>query len=278
MRVTRRLVAAATTTVLLGTLTACGGDEPAADQDPAPTTTAAAPESEPAEGESEDTASGEEVDAEALLADMKAAVQEQKSAHITIELAGDAEGMSGEGDVSYAGKSTAMQMRMTLPQMGEGEMQMRLVDGVMYLAMPPMTPKGKFLRLDTSDPNSPFGDLSQMVPGDPLQSFEAFDAGLQKVEHVGQEDVDGEQLEHYVLTVDAKEAAKAQGMPDDPNMPETITYDLWLDDQNLMRRIEFQQMGGSLVMTMSDWGKQVTVNAPPANALMEMPSGPPAPN
>ena len=56
----------------------------------------------------------------------------------------------------YTGDSTAMQMEMTLPT---GRALVRLVDGVMYLAMPGMTPEGKYLKLDTNDPNSPFGNL-----------------------------------------------------------------------------------------------------------------------
>lgn len=275
-----RLVATVTTTLLLATLAACGSDEPAADQSSATSSPAEEPTTEVSTAEepeeSEAPVQGEEVDPAALLDDMKAAVKEHESAHLTLETTGGAQGMSGEGDVSYAGDSTSMQMAVTMPQMGNGEMEMRLVDEIMYLAMPPMTPKGKFIKLDTNDPNSPFGDMSGMLSGDPLSSFEAFDAGLKKVEHVGQEDVDGEQLDHYVLTVDAAKAAEAQGQQLPSGAPETVTYDLWLDDQSLMRRIEFEQAGGGLVMTMSDWGKPVTVKAPPASDVMQMPQAPPA--
>ncbi len=82
--------------------------------------------------------------------------------------------------------------------------------------------------------------------------------------------------------MDAKKAAKAQGQPYQQGMPETITYDMWIDGSDLMRRIEFDlgALGGEaagadgMVMTMSDWGKPVSVKAPPANAIVEMP-GPP---
>jgi hypothetical protein len=89
-------------------------------------------------------------------------------------------------------------------------------------------------------------------------------------------------MAHYVLTVDSKKAAKAQGQRWQQGMPDTISYDLWLDGSDLMRRIEFdlgavtggQAGSGGMVMTMSDWGEPVTVEAPPASAIVEMPGTP----
>ena len=56
-------------------------------------------------------------------------------------------------------------------------------------------------------------------------------------------------------------------------LPKTVDYDLWLDQDDLMRRIEFTVPGGGggMTMTMSDWGKPVTVKAPPPGAVMQMP-------
>jgi hypothetical protein len=273
---TRRLVAATTTVLLFSALTACGGDgEPAAEgESTSSSPTAQASASEPAE-ESSGPAAGEEVDPQQLLEDMKAAVAEAESAHVALEVSSGGQTMTGEGDVSYAGDGTAMQMTMQAPQLGSGTLEMRLVDNVMYLAIPPMTPKGKFIKMDLDDPNSPFGDLGGALTGDPLRTFDAFDAGLESAEYVGQEEVDGETLDHYVLTVDAEKAAEAQNLQAQPGMPETITYDLWLDDQNLMRRVQFEQPQATLQMTVSDWGKPVTVEAPPSSAVMDMPSTPP---
>ena len=281
MRRKRWVALAAATTVLVG-VSGCGGDtDPAADGAPvsgsSPSTTVDAEPSgeDPADVESEsESAQAEQVsggyDAEELLAAMKAAVAEKESTHITMS-SGGAEAMKGEGDVSYAGDTTAMQMTMEMPQLGGGVMEMRLVDGVMYIAMPPMTPEGKFFEIDTNDPNSPFGDLSSVTQGDPLATFDAFDAGLKQVRYLGAEDVDGEDLDHYVLTVDARKAAQAQGSGVPPGAARTITYDLWIDDEDLMRRMQFDEGRGGMTMTMSDWGKAVTVEAPPKSALMQIP-------
>lgn len=291
-RVMKRVISAVATSALLVTLAACGGDAETADEAPSRDTASSAP------AEGEDTAEAEEseetepadeeesaeggYDSAELLDAMKAAIADSESAHVTMEMTGGGQAMSGEGDVSYAGDETSMQMTMQIPQMGGGDMELRMLSGVMYMSIPPMTPAGKFIKIDTNDPDSPFGDLGGVSQGDPLATFDAFDAGLQEAEYAGVEDVDGEQLDHYVLTVDAKKAAKAQRQKYQPGMPETITYDMWMDDSDLMRRIEFDlgALGGGtagaggMVMTMNDWGKPVTVKAPPASAIVEMPGMP----
>jgi len=232
--------------------------------------TAEEPDDEPSE-EPEESGG---YDADQLLAAMKDAVAENETTHVTMEIGqpGQAgQSMSGEGDISYAGDSTAMQMMLKVPGMGGGTIEMRLVGQFMYMAIPPMTPPGKFVKLDTNDPNSPMGDLGGITDGDPLATFDAFEAGLEKAEYVGEEDVSGEDMDHYVLTVDAKKAAEAQGSPMVQGMPEMLTYDLWIDDEDLIRRMKFDQAGADMTMTMDDWGQPVSVKAPPAAAIMPMP-------
>lgn len=283
-RVLTRILSGAAGSVLALTLAACGDDAaPSAEESPdsaSSSVTSAEPEESPSESAESEPAEevGGGYDAEELLERMKAAIADNESAHVTMELTGGQQ-MSGEGDVSYAGEKTAMQMTLKMPQLGTGAMEMRMVDGVIYMAMPGLTPKGKFFEIDTNDPTSPFGNLGGVTQGDPLATFDAFDAGLQDATYVGEEDVDGEQLDHYVLTVDAAKAAKAQGQPVQPGMPETITYDMWIDGDDLMRRIEFDlgevaSGAGGMVMTMSDWGTPVTVEAPPRGAIMQMPGAP----
>ena len=273
MRV-RRLVAAAATSVLLVGLTGCGGDDTTAVSDDA--TTESSP-SEPTETESESEEPSEEpeeqsggYDAKELLAAMKAAVEENETSHLVMEMGGNGQSMTAEGDVSYAGDSTSMQLTMQSPEMGPGVIEMRMVDGVMYMSMPPMTPEGKFLKLDLNDPNSPLGSLGGVTQGDPLETFKAFDKGLRDVEYLGPEEVDGEEMDHYVLTVDGKAAAEAQGAPAG-SVPDELTYDLWLDDQDLMRRVQYTMAGGGVTISMSDWGEPVTVKAPAKADIMEMP-------
>ncbi len=268
-----RWSAAATGLVVLTLLSGCGGgSDTTADEASASESVSSAVPSQD-ETASESAAPVEEqsggYDAQELLTAMKAAVAKHQSTHLTLTADG-AQAMTGEGDVSYAGDSTVMQMKMKSPSLGDGTIEVRLVDGTMYMAMPPMTPAGKFFKIDTKDPNSPFGNLGGITQGDPLATFDAFDAGLKKAVYVGAEDVDGEQMDHYVLTVDAAKAAKAQGTP--AAGQGDITYDLWLDDQDLMRRMQLDVPGGGgMTITTDHWGEPVKVKAPPASAIISLP-------
>ena len=101
--------------------------------------------------------------------------------------------MSAEGDVDYQGSNPEMQMTMKMPQMGAGTMEMRFVDGIVYMTMPQVTPRGKFLKIDPNDKSNPmsqnFGSLTEQM--DPLNSIKGMRAGVQDVEFVGAEEVAG---------------------------------------------------------------------------------------
>jgi hypothetical protein len=226
---------------------------------------------EPTADASQDAASGQGYDAEQLVAAMKAAFADHRSTHLVMRTNGVAE-MRAVGDVDYTHRSPAMRMRMTMPAMGVEAMEMRVVDGTFYLSMPPATPKGKFLAFRTDDPNSPLaamGDLTTQM--DPMRSFDAFEHGLTDVEFVGAEQVGGETLDHYRLTVDTAAALKGMKQQRAAGMPETISYELWLDGEDLMRKVVFDISGMSMSMEMTRWGEPVKVSAPPRAAVVETP-------
>jgi hypothetical protein len=56
-------------------------------------------------------------------------------------------------------------------------------------------------------------------------------------------------------------------------LPDEMTYDLYLDDENLMRRVSIDLTGQKLVVNATDWGKDVDIDAPPAADVVELPSG-----
>jgi hypothetical protein len=158
-----------------------------------------------------------------------------------------------------------------------GAAEVRVVDGVLYLSVPPMTPEGKFLEIRPGDKSSPLGG---MMPGEmrgvsPDQMFAAFESGLRKVAFVGEDTVQGRQLGHYRLTVDPRAVAKDDhlphagvphmgGMPESGRVPRTVTFDVWLDSEALVHRVELHKaQQGSLEVDLSHWGEPVTVQAPP---------------
>lgn len=217
-------------------------------------------------------ASGGSWDEQTLVPAMLSAVEQHKSAHFTMTTTAGGLDMSAEGDMSLEGRSQEMVMVMDGSAFGADRLELRLVDGVMYLSMPPMTPTGKFAKIDDGA-SSPLAGLTTQMPGvDPRESFKAFEAGLEKVTFVGVEPVASEDLEHYRLTVDFRAVARAQGLPRVAGVPDTVTYDIWLDEDALMRRMELRMQQLSMVMEMSDWGEPVTIEAPARKDIVRAPA------
>ena len=73
---------------------------------------------------------------------------------------------------------------------------------------------------------------------------------------------------------DLQDQLGAAGSGAADQLPSTLTYDLWTDDDGMLRQTKIA-LGdlGSVTMTMSDWGDPVDIEAPPADDVMEMPSG-----
>ena len=157
-------------------------------------------------------------------------------------------------------------------------MDMLVVDSTMDLT-PPTGSGGKYWALDLTDAeNLPPGMSGMLDQMDPLKSMEAFGEALESVEYEGSEEVDGDTLDRYQLTVDTAEIAQLGDMAKQGvDIPETVDYDLWLDDEGLMRRMEtgFEVQGQQLdiEVTLDDWGKDVSIEAPPKSQVADFPTG-----
>jgi len=255
----RRLAAGALLPVL--TLTgACGGGDPAADD-------AAASES----SESSESESSEPYDAQTILPAMKQALGEQSSARIQVDLTGQLE-MSMDGSVAMTEKFEEGEMEMTMDAQGQS-LELRLVDGTYYISGPPATPQGKWIEVDANDPAAQqFAGLAKA--GDLNSTFDAFEAGLRDVEYVGEEEIDGEATQHYVFTVDAAAAADAQGQQMPPQVPKQLSYDVWLTQDDLMRRVSFAFGPVEAEINATEWGEPVEVEAPADADIVEAPGRP----
>ena len=274
----RRLaLAAAALPLTLAALTGCGSDEGGSSSDdtsssasPSESTGSATPE---ADASAETPAEGEQVDPAEFAAQYQAAFEKESTAHMTMETAGSAS-FSAEGDIDYSTNPPAMTMTMT-GLMAEEAIDIRLVDGTFYMAMPGS--KGKFYSFDLEDPNNPLGpDFAKQL--DPANAFAQFEDAIKTVTLVGEESVDGEDMRRYTLVVDGTKISGAAGaqVPQGA-LPAELTYDAWFDGEGFFRKMT-SDLGeaGTLTMTVDDWGKDVSVEAPPASQVTTMPGMTPA--
>ena len=267
-----RRVAAATVSVLaLGGLAACGDDSGDGDADATDSTSQVA-------GETGDLEEGDEVDAAEFVRTVTDGLEASTTAHIAMTMSlGSAGEMNAEGDIDYTSTPPEMAMTMTSPMMG-GDMDIRMVDGIMYLSMGQLT-RGKFIEIDPADTKGPLADmgmdglLDQMDPGKALAGMEE---GISKVVFLGEED----DLDHYELTVDLQKMLDQMGSDLPPaaesEMPESVSYDLWLDDEGRFTKLSMDELpmggaDGSMELTVSGWGEDVDIEAPADSEVTEMP-------
>ncbi len=271
----RALSAAAATTAVLA-LAGCGGDdaEKAADRSssssasatPSASSTPDASSSTSA-GESGPPTVGEAVSAADFAAVMKAALDNATTAHVTMDLGGATGAGTAEGDADYSAKPPELAMTMDLAQLG-GKVEVRMVDGTMYLKSPSFGDQWVSFPLD--DPSGPLGGMADLF--DVTKTLENFASAVTSASHDTQE-VDGESLEHYTATVDTQKllasmpsAAGAAG-----SLPATVTQEWWFDDDGLIRKFSGDFGPASTSMTFSDWGADVDIEAPPSDEVTSMP-------
>lgn len=271
--VRRSLVASALVPLALTSFVACGGKDdtvkdPAAAAPSASSSQSASPDSQPS------ASAGADVDPATFVDLVKAGLANTTTAHESLTMKSDLGGdLSGEGDVDYTTSPPSTAMTMTSPMSGDGDMDIRLVDGVMYLKAGGLS-GGKFLKMDLSDPTNPLGSLSLQL--DPAQAFASFGKAVDSVTFVGTEG----SLERYRVVVDyaAMMKAMSQDIPSGtgiPNMPKKLTYDMLLDDQHRINEMDID-MGslGQMTLKLTDFGTDVNIEAPPANQVTQMPSMP----
>lgn len=268
----KRMSMAAVLVAAALSLTACGGSS----KDAAKTTGGASSGSSASAGSSgsSDGGSYTPLTKDNFASTMAQGYKTKSSAHIEMVMG---KMVSAAGDVSYSGKAPAMKLTMSVDQGGKKiQMQELLVDGVLYMSMPGITPNGKYVKLDSSTPGmGGLGDLLKNV--DPAQMMGQMTKSIDKLEYVGNTDIEGDQTHHYKLTVNAKKAVQSMGLGNIPNsaeakIPDTLTYDAYFNDDNTLRRMTMDILGQSMEMNMTNWGAPVTVTAPSKADVVDMSS------
>lgn len=289
----RTTSAAAAAAALALALSACGGDggpgptegnssTPAApstsDGDPNESTPSGTAADDPEGGDGEDSDNGDSEDEEKpsststdtgtpfdpdeFTGKLKASVEENPTVNIDVKATLDGEQeVTATGAQDLENDALDMQVEMAGQQMGY-----RLVDGQYYLSQPP-----KWVPV-TEDSTNPL--IKQTLETVQLLSmrkqFDAFVAGVEKAGDKGTEEIDGVKTRHYTATVNTDKAYEELDADKDPNAPETLIYDVWLDDDDLIRQMQFTQDGAEATLTAKDWGDPVDIAKPKDSEISDV--------
>ena len=270
----RSLTAIAAGALLLTALAGCGSDDKSKDAGAKTTvsssTSSESPSASPSAGTGDPSdpaaasdgppaAPGERLTKDNLVATMLAAMRDKKTAHMSMKIGSS---VSADADVRYSTSSTEMKMSM---DMGSTKAVVILVDGVVYMQQ---SAGGKFVKIDKDTPG--MGSIVQQMSGlSPDGSIAAMRGALKKVEYAGTDTLDGTKVTKYRVTADTSAmAATLGGAAGAGDLPKTVTYTLYVDGDNLMRRIDMTIADQDIQMLVSNWGKPVDIAAPPASQVM----------
>jgi len=174
--------------------------------------------------------------------------------------AGGQEIATATGQQDLANDSLDMQVDMNGQELGY-----RLVDGQYYLSQPP-----KWVPV-TEDSTNPLikQALEQVQPLSMRKQFDAFVAGVEDAGDKGTEEIDGVETRHYTATVDTTKAYEQLGTKRDPNAPDSLIYDVWLDEDDLIRQLVLTQEGSKATLRATDWGEPVDIDTPKDSELAQ---------
>jgi hypothetical protein len=181
--------------------------------------------------------------------------QAAKSAHLSVHASfGSDTVINGVGGIDFEHQNSTF----TVDAGPMGQVEERVVDGVMYLRMG----HGKWIKLDL--PKDSAGAGTGFSGIDPTKLLDYLRRVSNDVTKVGTETVRGAETTHYRATID---------LPGGGSLP----IDVWIDDQGYARKatLDADASGSHLnvVFEMYDFGAPVNVDAPPSSEVTDPGSG-----
>lgn len=275
----RRTTAAAVTLLALASLVACGGDDDGG-KNGSSSEAGTGSGSEPGDGTSGEASGdtsegsdpfdeGDPIEPVDFVDRYLEAMNLATTATLSMNFGGTA-AVQGTGSADFS--TTPPSMELTITDAGTGQDQrVIIVDGKMYLGLEPK----KFIFYDLKDEDNLLGtDLTDQL--DPRAMADVFRDGVTRASYLGEEDVDGESLEHYLVLLDSASVIGDADLPSDAptdGVAEAITIEVWFDDDGLLRRQEatLGPTGDAVELTYDNWGVKVDITAPPKAQIVQLP-------
>lgn len=209
------------------------------------------------------------------LTDMLAASWKKGgTASVTMESSSGESTSTTNGVVDYTTSPPSMSLTTAVAAMGGQQSKIIVQGGNIYMDMGDVT-GGKFMKMPTEGEGSELIDLSQL---DPSKAFEQLGGGLKQVKSLGKEKIKGGTFRRYDAMVTTENLAKNLPKEARASLPERVLYSFWFDDSDLVRQVAVD-MGktGTTTMAYDNWGQKVTIKAPAAKDVTQMPAMPSMP-
>jgi hypothetical protein len=238
--------------------------------------------------------------AQELVRAASAKTEQVQTAKFTYEMSMLGQQMTGKGEGRFAGGDTAMSM--TVDMMGMS-MEMRMLDGVIYMKMPQQlaqstggqAPTKPWMKVSAGDNAAMAQAFEQAEQSDPRKTLELIEQSG-KITKSERTQLGGQDVTHYWAELDlAKSAGQMPGgMPAEvmdqlKGVDTTIPVELWLNSDQLPVKMTMdmsafmkavaeqsggapagQDLGGKISMEYSDWGAPVNIEAPPADQVGDL--------
>jgi len=193
---------------------------------------------------------------------------------VTMSVSGP-ETMEMTGAADLAGGKRNVAMALTNPDLGE--MEVRLVDGVLYLRLAMLT-GDTFLQLDPNDASNELASAFAGMGDSIVESgFEGTEEAVVSVTPIGSpETLDGVEVQAYELVMDTTKFSTdaANELLEDgmAMLPPTITYTYWLDADDIPRKTVYEVAGTTTTLIITNIGSGAPVTAPaPEQITTDMP-------
>lgn len=198
--------------------------------------------------------------------DLLEAIDAESSVHLSIDAPGTG---TGEADADWSGGTTTV--RVAAQADLRGEILLVIADRVVYVEQG----DGMYSVIDENDPS--YGPLLENFQDiGPHDAVEGLRAGISSVVEEGLHEVAGTELRRYRVTVDPSKAQGAfKALAGSSGMSEAVDFRMYVDENNLLRRVEATLLTGSATVTLDDWSEPVAITVPRSVDLIT--SGSPAP-
>jgi len=177
--------------------------------------------------------------------------------------AGSAGQIELDGDLRLDAANAGARVTMSMAMLGQG-VEAILLDDELFVKIPGMSSSKPWLKIDLSSGPLASSGLGALNMGSMLKGMQ----GALSIKPKGQESIDGIDTTRYAVTVNAAKALAAQGLGSlAPSTGKSIVYNLWVDSDDLVRKLAADSKSFSLQMQLSDYGSPVTIEAPPPSEI-----------